>query len=103
LQNCGDKSRKFNGRQPGSIVAYRCADQFRCSGGSTFRKAGIVRCYGREELTTVACVFMCKELVGRKLAIITHAGGPGVMLTDALEAGGLENSANTGFTCQSLL
>jgi acetyltransferase len=55
-----------------------------------FRKAGIVRCYGREELTTVASVFMCKALVGRKLAIITHAGGPGVMLTDALEDGGLK-------------
>lgn len=55
-----------------------------------FRKAGIVRCYGREELTTVANVFMCKELRGRKLAIITHAGGPGVMLTDALERGGLK-------------
>ncbi|WP_297089597.1 acetate--CoA ligase [uncultured Draconibacterium sp.] len=55
-----------------------------------FRKAGIVRCYGREELTTVAGVFMCKELVGEKLAIITHAGGPGVMLTDALEDGGLK-------------
>lgn len=55
-----------------------------------FRKAGIVRCYGREELTTVACVFMCKELNGKKLAIITHAGGPGVMLTDALENGGLK-------------
>ncbi|TKG90371.1 CoA-binding protein [Puteibacter caeruleilacunae] len=55
-----------------------------------FRKAGIVRCYGREELTTVACVFMCKELQGRNMAIITHAGGPAVMLTDALEAGGLK-------------
>ena len=55
-----------------------------------FRKAGIVRCYGREELTTVAGVFMCKELKGKKLAIITHAGGPGVMLTDALEDGGLK-------------
>ena len=55
-----------------------------------FRKAGIVRCYGREELTTVASVFMCNELEGRKLAIITHAGGPGVMLTDALENGGLK-------------
>ncbi len=55
-----------------------------------FRKAGIVRCYGREELTTVATVFMCNELKGKKLAIITHAGGPGVMLTDALEAGGLK-------------
>lgn len=55
-----------------------------------FRKAGIVRCYGREELTTIACIFMCRELSGRKLAIITHAGGPGVMLTDALEDGGLK-------------
>jgi acetate---CoA ligase (ADP-forming) len=55
-----------------------------------FRKAGIVRCFGREELTTVANVFMCRELKGRKLAIITHAGGPGVMLTDALEYGGLK-------------
>ncbi len=54
-----------------------------------FRKAGIVRCYGREELVTVANVFLCKELKGRKMAIITHAGGPGVMLTDALEDGGL--------------
>lgn len=55
-----------------------------------FRKAGIVRCYGREELTTVASVFMCKELKGKKLCIVTHAGGPGVMLTDALENGGLK-------------
>jgi len=54
-----------------------------------FRKAGIVRCSGREELATVASVFMYKELKGNNLAIITHAGGPGVMLTDALAAGGL--------------
>lgn len=54
-----------------------------------FRKAGIVRCYGREELTTVASVFMCKPLKGKNVAIITHAGGPAVMLTDALESGGL--------------
>lgn len=54
-----------------------------------FRKAGIVRCFGREELTTVASVFMCKELKGKRMAIITHAGGPAVMLTDALESGGL--------------
>ncbi len=54
-----------------------------------FRKAGIVRCFGREELTTVASVFMCKEMKGKRIAIITHAGGPAVMLTDALESGGL--------------
>jgi len=55
-----------------------------------FRKAGIVRCYGRDELATVASVFMHKELKGRNIAIITHAGGPAVMLTDALSSGGLE-------------
>lgn len=54
-----------------------------------FRKAGIVRCSGREELTTVASVFFHKHLKGRNIAIITHAGGPAVMLTDALSAGGM--------------
>ena len=54
-----------------------------------FRKAGIVRCSGREELTTVASVFFHKELKGKNIAIITHAGGPAVMLTDALSSGGM--------------
>lgn len=56
---------------------------------SLFRKAGIIRCYGREELTTVASIFMHKELQGKNIAIITHAGGPAVMLTDSLSNGGL--------------
>ncbi|TAJ15006.1 CoA-binding protein [Marinilabiliaceae bacterium JC017] len=55
-----------------------------------FKKAGIVRCYGRQELANVAAVFMCKELKGKNIAVITHAGGPAVMLTDALSLGGLE-------------
>ena len=55
-----------------------------------FQKAGIVRCYGREDLISVASVFMHKELKGKKIAIITHAGGPAVMLTDALSKNGLE-------------
>lgn len=54
-----------------------------------FRKAGIIRCFSREELTTVGCIFTLPELKGRNFAIITHAGGPGVMLTDALSKGGL--------------
>ena len=53
-----------------------------------FRKAGIVRCFSREELTTVACVFNLKEIKGRNFAIVTHAGGPAVMLADALERDG---------------
>lgn len=54
-----------------------------------FRKAGIVRCFSREELTTVGCIFTLPELNGRNFAIVTHAGGPGVMLTDALSKGDL--------------
>ncbi len=54
-----------------------------------FRKAGIVRCFGREELTTVASILMHKELKGKNLAIITHSGGPAVMLADALSDGGM--------------
>jgi acyl-CoA synthetase (NDP forming) len=48
-----------------------------------FRKAGIVRCYSRQELAAVASVFMHKELPGKNLALISNAGGPCVMLTDA--------------------
>ncbi len=54
-----------------------------------FRKAGIVRCFSREELTTVGCIFTLPPLKGKNFAIVTHAGGPGVMLTDALSKGGL--------------
>ena len=54
-----------------------------------FRKAGIVRCFSREELTTVGCIFTLPPLQGKNFAIVTHAGGPGVMLTDALSKGGL--------------
>lgn len=54
-----------------------------------FRKAGIVRCFSREELTTVASIFTLKEVKGKNCAIITHAGGPAVMLADALAKGRL--------------
>jgi acetyltransferase len=55
-----------------------------------FRKAGVVRCFSREELATVGAVFTLKELKGKNIGIATHAGGPAVILTDALAKGGLE-------------
>ncbi|MBU3928042.1 MAG: acetate--CoA ligase family protein [Bacteroidetes bacterium] len=61
-----------------------------------FRKAGIVRCFGREDLISVASVFMYPELKGKNIAIITHAGGPAVMCTDSLSHGGLEVPSITG-------
>ena len=60
-----------------------------------FRKAGIVRCFSREELTTAGCIFHSLESAAARtsqlnsFAIVTHAGGPGVMLTDALSKGGM--------------
>ncbi|MBL7994003.1 acetate--CoA ligase family protein [bacterium] len=54
-----------------------------------FRKAGIVRCSGREDLINVACVFMHPVFHGKNIAVITHAGGPAVMMTDALSKGGM--------------
>ena len=81
-----------------------------------FRKAGIVRCFSREELTTVGCVFKCLEnssLATRfstpsthpaplRLAIVTHAGGPGVMLTDALSKGGMVVPPLSGEVAEAL-
>jgi len=55
-----------------------------------FRKAGVVRCYSREELAILGSVFTLKELKGKNIAIVTHAGGPAVILTDALSKGGME-------------
>ncbi len=55
-----------------------------------FRKAGIVRCHSRQELINVAGGFMQRQPAGKRYAIITHAGGSAVMLTDTLSEGGLE-------------
>ncbi len=55
-----------------------------------FRKCGIVYCSSRDELITVASVFSYKSLKGKNIAIITHAGGSAVMLTDSLTKVGLE-------------
>ena len=40
---------------------------------------------------------------GKNVAIITHAGGPAVMLTDALSNGGLNVPAIEGPKAQELL
>jgi len=40
-------------------------------------------------MISIASVFMYPELKGKNIAIITHAGGPAVMLTDTLSNGGL--------------
>ena len=68
-----------------------------------FRKAGIVRCHSRTELAAVASLFTYPALKGRKIAVVTHAGGPAVMLTDALSEGGLEVPRLGGVAAERLL
>lgn len=68
-----------------------------------FRKAGIVRCHNRQELTTVCAIFMHPEVKGKRIGIITHAGGPAVMLTDVLSNNGLEVPHIEGPKAEELL
>ena len=43
-----------------------------------FNKAGIIRCNSRSELVTVGSILMYPRPKGKRVAIITHAGGPAV-------------------------
>ena len=55
-----------------------------------FNKAGIIRCYSRYELINTAGIAQLTRSRMNNFAIITHAGGPGVVLTDALCNNGLK-------------
>lgn len=68
-----------------------------------FRKAGIIRCYGRHELAAVAAILMSPLPSGRNMAIVTHAGGPAVMMTDALSKEGMEIPQLKGEKADALL
>ncbi|MDR3184521.1 MAG: acetate--CoA ligase family protein [Prevotellaceae bacterium] len=68
-----------------------------------FRKAGIIRCYGRTELALTAGLLLQPLPKGRNMAIVTHAGGPAVMLTDVLSAGGLHVPPWEGEKVRALL
>ena len=54
-------------------------------------QAGVVRVATLEELFDAATVLSSErgEVVGRRIAIVTNAGGPGILTADACEARGL--------------
>ncbi len=68
-----------------------------------FKKAGIVRCFSKEELLYTAGIFAHKTLTGNRIAVITHAGGPGVMLTDTLDQNGMQVPRIEGKDADELL
>ncbi|NLT73373.1 MAG: acetate--CoA ligase family protein [Chloroflexi bacterium] len=55
-----------------------------------FKQAGVLRAETVEELFDFSTAFAYQPLLkGNRIAIVTNAGGPGVMATDALEMNGL--------------
>jgi acetate---CoA ligase (ADP-forming) len=56
-----------------------------------FQQAGVIRTDTLEELFDVATMLSSQGLPrGRKVAVLTNAGGPGILAADALESNGLE-------------
>jgi len=56
-----------------------------------FRQAGVIRVETIEELFGVGSLLADQPVPGgRRVAIVTNAGGPGILAADALEANGLE-------------
>ncbi|HEU5088107.1 MAG TPA: CoA-binding protein, partial [Roseiflexaceae bacterium] len=68
------------GSLAGSEAAYETA----------FAQSGILRARSMGELFDFAKIFSYQPLVaGRRIAIVTNAGGPGIIATDAVERSGL--------------
>jgi len=68
------------GALAGSNLAYDTA----------FRQAGIIRAGTMEELFDYATAFATQPIpAGRRVAIVTNSGGPGIIATDQVEAQGL--------------
>jgi len=69
------------GSLAGSEAAYKAA----------FQQAGILRAGSMEEMFDYALAFADQTLLaGDRICIVTNAGGPGILATDALEAAKLE-------------
>ena len=70
---------------------------------AAFRRAGIQRADGLEEMFDWArALAWCPLPTGRAMAVLTNAGGPGVIATDSLEEHGLALAALTEATQRAL-
>jgi len=70
---------------------------------AVFREAGVLRVESIDELFNAATLLAYQPLpAGDRLAIVTNAGGPGVMATDAAVRVGLNVPPLTGATVDSL-
>ncbi|MHA1481649.1 MAG: acetate--CoA ligase family protein, partial [Candidatus Thorarchaeota archaeon] len=68
-----------------------------------FKQCGVNRADGMEALFDVANIFDNMDLpAGNRIAIVTNAGGPGILTTDACEMNGLQIAAFTSDTIKHL-
>ncbi len=69
-----------------------------------FRQCGIIRADSIEELFELALAFSNQPLPGGKqVAVITNAGGPGILATDAIESHSLEMASLSDETKDKLM
>ena len=81
------------GSLAGSEQAYRAA----------FSQAGVIRAESIEEMFDCSLAFSYQpSLKGDRVAIVTNAGGPGIMATDALERAGLQMASLSAETIATL-
>jgi len=70
---------------------------------TAFRQSGVIRAHSVQELFDLSVAFASQPpLQGNRVAIVTNAGGPGIMATDALEAAGLQLTSFQRETVDSL-
>ncbi len=70
---------------------------------AAFLQSGVIRAHSLEELFDLAIAFAYQGLPrGRQVAIITNAGGPGIMATDAVEKQGLKLASLDPKTVEAL-
>lgn len=77
----------------GAQMAYHCA----------FSRSGILQASSLEALFDYAQVFSYQPLLkGRRIAVVTNAGGPGIMAADAVENSGLDFAQTSDETKKKL-
>lgn len=85
--------RSHTGNLPGEDIAY----------GAAFKRAGVVRADSLEALFDCATALAMQPLPqGDRVAIVTNAGGPGVVAADSLERAGLQLACLGDTTTQQL-
>jgi len=71
--------------------------------GAAFQRSGAIRAEGFEALIDYATALALQPLPpGDRVAVITNAGGPGIMAADALEHAGMRVASLASFTATAL-